>query len=147
MLFQSLISQALERGLRLGERSLPALVGGELLKDGRRKLFLLTVGEAGGGLECFPQGFGHGCDPAVDGTKSRSTSSTPTVNICAELLLDCNAVICHVMQASNSGCEHLYLDGARASAWRFSLLDLGHLLLDAGSSTMRLCRPSATTRS
>ena len=34
------------------------------------------------------------------------------------------------MPASNSGCEHLYLDGARASAWRFSPLDPGHLLLD-----------------
>jgi hypothetical protein len=42
------------------------------------------------------------------------------------------------MPASNSGCKHLYLDGARASAWRFSPLELGHLLLDAGSSTMRL---------
>src|SRR5882724_2917183 len=84
MLFQSLISQPLERGLRLGERSLPALVGGELLKDGRCKLFLLPVGEAGGGFECFPQGFRHGRDSALDGTKSRSTRSTSTVNICAE---------------------------------------------------------------
>src|SRR5256885_10487922 len=84
MLFQSLISQPLERGLRLGERSLPALVGGELLKDGRCKLFLLPVGEAGGGFECFPQGFRHGRDSALDGTKSRSTRSTSTVNICVE---------------------------------------------------------------
>src|SRR5439155_22579582 len=84
MLIQSLISQPLERGLRLGERSLPALVGGELLKDGRCKLFLLPVGEAGGGFECFPQGFRHGRDSALDGTKSRSTRSTSTVNICAQ---------------------------------------------------------------
>jgi hypothetical protein len=42
------------------------------------------------------------------------------------------------MPASSSGCEHLYLDGARASAWRFSPLDLGHPSLDAGSSTIRL---------
>jgi hypothetical protein len=34
----------------------------------------------------------------------------------AELLLDCNAAICHGMLACNSGCEHLYKDGARASA-------------------------------
>jgi len=61
--------------------------------------------------------------------------------------LDCNAVIYHRMLASNSGCEHLYLDGARASAWRFSPLDPGHPLLDAGSSTMRLFRPTAVTRS
>jgi len=26
--------------------------------------------------------------------------------------LDCNAVICHGMPASNSRCEHLYLDAA-----------------------------------
>src|SRR5207244_9667813 len=84
MLCQSLIGQPLEHGLRLGERSLPALVVGELLKDGRRKLFLLLVGEAGGGFECFPQGFRHGRDSALDGTKSRSTRSTSTVNICAQ---------------------------------------------------------------
>jgi hypothetical protein len=54
------------------------------------------------------------------------------LRLCGELLLDCNAVICHWMPASNSGCEHLYLDGALASAWRFSPLDLGHPLLDAG---------------
>jgi len=29
------------------------------------------------------------------------------------------------MPASNSGCEHLYLEGARASAWRFSPRDPG----------------------
>ena len=37
------------------------------------------------------------------------------------------------MPASNSGCEHLYLDAARASAWRFSPIDPGHPLLDAGA--------------
>ena len=47
------------------------------------------------------------------------------------LLLDCNAVISHRMPASNSGCEHLYLDGARASTGRFSLLEPEHPLLDA----------------
>ena len=65
----------------------------------------------------------------------------------AELLFDCNTVICDGMPASNSGCEHLYLNAARASAWRFSPLDPWHPLLDAGSSTMRPFRPSATTRS
>jgi hypothetical protein len=34
----------------------------------------------------------------------------------AQRLFDCKAVICHQMPASNSGCKHLYLDGARASA-------------------------------
>ncbi len=37
------------------------------------------------------------------------------------------------MPASNSGYKHLYLDGARASAWRFSPLGPEHPLLDAGS--------------
>jgi len=63
----------------------------------------------------------------------------------AELQLDWNAVIFHGMPASNSGCKHLYPDAAGASAWRCSPLDPGHPLLDAGSSTMRLFRPSATT--
>jgi hypothetical protein len=36
------------------------------------------------------------------------------------------------MPAFNIGCEHLYVDGARASAWRFSPRDLRHPLLDAG---------------
>jgi hypothetical protein len=51
----------------------------------------------------------------------------------AELLFDCNEVIRRGMPASNSGYKHLYLDGARASAWRFSPLGPEHPLLDAGS--------------
>ena len=34
------------------------------------------------------------------------------------------------MPASSGGCKHLYLDGGRASAWRCSVLGVGHLLLD-----------------
>ena len=64
-----------------------------------------------------------------------------------KLLLDGNAVICDWMPVSSGGCEYLYLDAAWASAWRFSPLDLGHRLLDAGASTIRLFRPRPTTRS
>src|SRR5712691_8440212 len=49
--------------------------------------------------------------------------------------------------ASNSGCEHLSLDGAGSSAWRFSPLTPRHPPLVGGSSTVRLFGPSATTRS
>jgi len=47
----------------------------------------------------------------------------------AELLFDCSVFICCGMP--NSGCEHLYVDAPRASAWRFFLLDFEHPLLDA----------------
>lgn len=63
---------------------LPALVSGKFLKDGRRKLILLPVREAGCGFKCLPQGLRHGGDSRMDGTKTRSGSSTPTVVICAE---------------------------------------------------------------
>src|SRR5881628_1873520 len=89
MLSERFVSQALERRLRLAERSLPALIRGKLFKDGRRKLFLLPLREAGGGFERFSQSLRHGCDSAIDSIKSRSEDATPTVNICAELEFGC----------------------------------------------------------
>ncbi len=84
MLVERLVCQALERRLRFGEGSFPARVGSKLLKDRRRKLVLLTVGEAGGDFKRFPQGLRHCRDSIIHGTKIHSGTSTLTVGICAE---------------------------------------------------------------
>src|SRR2546427_9019238 len=113
--------------------------------------------------------------PSADGTNRRSRSKSNTrdaltgrthqreacdasgltgtafhafdADVAAQLVVDCNAVICHGTPASNSGCKHLYLDAAWGSAWRCSPGGAGHLRVDADSSAIRLVSPSATTRS
>ena len=63
-------------------------------------------------------------------------------------LFDGNAIIYYQMPASNARCKHLYLDAVAGICMRDAFrTGSGHPPLDAGSSTMRLVRPSATTRS
>src|SRR5207244_1195465 len=71
----------LEAKARVQRVALEAAMG---FTSAAASMFGEPVGEAGGGFECFPHGFRHCRDSALDGTKSCSTRSTSTVNICAQ---------------------------------------------------------------
>lgn len=76
MLFEGLVSQALERLLGLGEGGVPAFVSGHFLKDDRRELVLLPVGETRRGFERLVQRLSHGRGSRLDGAKLSRGNST-----------------------------------------------------------------------
>src|SRR5439155_14734305 len=72
MLFERLVSQALERLLGFGEGGFPALVDGEFLEDGRREFVLLPAGETGRRFERLLQRLCHGWSSRPNGTRRSS---------------------------------------------------------------------------